>query len=314
MHPLTSRLAVRTLGTGGLLLFLSLAAPAFAAGPEVDGIIIGQTRCEDAIRTVFAQDRARVQAVTHVPGEGSMEVNGLRAMLKKPKGDQTPYKALYLENSQRDEKKALEQVARGPEKPGLDEETCFPYGWMSSRDWVTKALSLVEARRIHYATLGLKECPYDSRLFSVSVGDNPDIGIYCMDGVVALYDKRVPVEMPKVQQELTAKYGSGSDLGIDATLFEWATHQVKGFQSAALFTHDDGQILLVGLGDPEAPVSYTTGKGGEFQFTMPKKLVYAPKSEISYLSKALTEALQSDKKIYEKLVAQKPAKKKKKGH
>jgi hypothetical protein len=313
MHPLTSRLVVRFLGASGLLMFLSLAAPAFAAGPEVDGIVIGQTRCEDAVRTVFAQDRARVQAATHVPEEGSMEVNGLRVVLKKPKGDKTPYKALYLEESQHDEKKALEQIAQGPEKPGLDEETCFPYGWMSSRQWVTRALSLVEARRINYATLGLKQCPYDSRLFSVSVGDNPDVGLYCMDGVVAVYDKRVPVEMPKVRQELTAKYGSGSELGIDATMFEWATGQVKGFHSAALFTHANGQILLVGLGDPEAPVRYTTGKGGEYQFTMPKKLVYAPKSELSYLSKAIIEALQSDKKIYEKLVAQPSAKKKKKG-
>jgi len=275
MHPLTSRLAVRFLGAGRLLLCLSLAAPAFAAGPEVDGIVIGQTRCEEAVRTVFAQDRARVQAATHV-------------------------------------KKALEQIAQGPEKPGLDEETCFPYGWMSSRQWVTRALSLVEARRINYATLGLKECPYDSRLFSVNVGDNPDVGLYCMDGVVAIYDKRVPVEMPKVRQELAAKYGSGSELGIDATMFEWATQQVKGFHSAALFTHADGQILLVGLGDPEAPVRYTTGKGGEYQFTMPKKLVYAPKSELTYLSKAVSEALQSDKKIYEKLVVQ-PSVKKKKG-
>ncbi|HLL01022.1 MAG TPA: hypothetical protein VK539_10570 [Myxococcaceae bacterium] len=284
MHPLTSRLAVRPWGAGGLLLLLSLAAPALAAGPEVDGIVIGQTRCEDAVRTVFAQDRARVQAATHV---------------------------LYLEESQRDEKKALEQIAQGPEKPGLDEETCFPYGWMSSRQWVTRALSLVEARRINYATLGLKQCPYDSRLFSVSVGDNPDVGLYCMDGVVAVYDKRVPVEMPKVRQELTAKYGSGSELGIDATMFEWATEQVKGFHSAALFTHADGQILLVGPGDPEAPVRYTTGKGGEYQFTMPKKLVYAPKSDLTYLSKAVIEALQSDKRIYEKLVAPLSAKKKK---
>jgi hypothetical protein len=312
MHPLTSRLAVRALGASGLLLFLILTAPALAAGPQVDGIVIGQTRCEDAVRTVFAQDRVRVQAATHVLVEGSMEVNRLRAILKKPKGDQTPYKALYLEKSQRGEKEALEQVARGPDKPGVDEEACFPYGWVSSRDWVTKALSLVEARRFNYATLGLKQCPYDSRLFSVNVGDNPDVGLYCMDGVVALYDKRVPVAMSKVLEELTAKYGSGRDLGMDATLFEWPTQQVKRFQSAALFTHAGGQILLVGLGDPEAPVSYTIGKGGEYQFkfTMPKKLVYAPKSEISYLSKALTEALLSDKKVYEKLVAQLRAKKK----
>ena len=311
MHPLTSRLAVRPLGVGGLLLLLSLTTPALAAGPEVDGIIIGQTRCEDAVRTLFAQDRARVQSATQAPPEGSMEMNGLRASLKKPTGDKTPYKALYVEKSQRDEKEALEQVAKGPEKPGTDEETCFPYEWMSSREWVLKALSLTQkTRRIDYAALGLKECPYNTRLFLVSVGENRDAGLYCMDGVVAIYDKRVPVEMPKLQQELTAKYGSGSDLGIEPSVFEWATHQVKGFQSAVFFTHADGRILLVGLGDPEAPVSYTEGKGGKYQFTMPKKLVYAPKSDITYLSKTITEALLNDKTIYEKLAGQKPAKKK----
>ncbi|WP_163989064.1 hypothetical protein [Pyxidicoccus caerfyrddinensis] len=293
------------------ILLVGLAGPALASEQTVDGLIIGKTRCDEAIRTLYARDRERVQAATEVPAEGSMEMNGLRAMLKKPKGDKTPYKVLYVEESKHDEQRDLEAAAKGPELRGLNTEECNPYGYMAMDEMASRALNLDQPVQVDVAALGVKKCPYVTNFVSVGGMAHRDGRLLCLDGVVGIYSTQVRTEFPKLRQEWAAKQGAPKDLGIESLTIDINTMTATRFQSGAAFRHDDGLVLLTGLGSPPDGPAKVTRKGQDFIFKMPTELKHDATTEVTYLSKAAVATLEQDKKLYDELAAKAAARKKK---
>jgi hypothetical protein len=294
-----------------VLVLLGLSGPALAAEPEVDGLVIGRTPCAEAIRTLYARDRERVQAAKETPAEGSLEMNQLRALLQKPKDDKTPYKVLYAEESKLDEQKDLASAAKGPELPGLNTEECNPFGYLSMHEMATRALNLSAPVQVDVAALGVKKCPYGANFLSVAVTAHRDGRLLCLDGVVGVYSKLVRTDLPKVRKEWAAKQGVPKELGIEALTLDIDTMTAARFQSGAAFRSDDGVVVLTGFGTPpDGPVSVTK-KGKDFAYKTPTELTYDATTEIMYVSKAAVEALEKDKTLYDGLAAKQAARKKK---
>jgi hypothetical protein len=292
------------------ILLVGLAGPALASEQTVDGLIIGKTRCDDAIRTLYARDRERVQAATEVPAEDSLAMNGLRALLQKPKGDKTPYKVLYVEESKHDEQQDLEAAAKGPVPRGLNTEECNPFGYLGPHDMVSRALNLTAPVQVDVAALGVKKCPYGSNFLSAAVMVPRDGRLLCLEGVVGAYSKFVPTELPKLRQEWAAKQGAPRELGIEGLTVEFNTMTASRFQSGVAFRHDDGLVVLTGFGTPpDGPVSVTR-KGQDFVYKMPTALTFDARTEVMYLSKAAVDTLEQDKKLYDDLAAKAAARKK----
>jgi hypothetical protein len=293
------------------LLFLGLAVPALAAEREVDGLVIGKTPCAEAIRTIHAQHRERIQASTEAPpAEGSVELNMLRHQLKKPQGDTTPYKVLMAEQSKVDEAYYLEKAAKGHEPRGLNTEECNPFGFMSTYTTPLKALNLADPVQVDVTKLGLKKCPYGSDFISVSAV--PGVRLLCLDGVVAVYAKEVPVPLPKLKEELAAKEGTPRDLDIAALASDVNTMTVTLFYTGAAFRHADEAIVLEGYGtSADGPVKLRWKGRDLVHGKMPKALSFNPKSTVFYLSKAAIDTVERDQKHYDALRAKEAARKKK---
>jgi hypothetical protein len=292
------------------LLLLGLAVPALAAEREVDGLVIGKTPCAEAIRTIHAQHRERIQAATEVPAEDSVEMNSLRHTFKKPAGDKTPYKVLRTEQSKLDEAYDLEVAAKGPDKRGLNTEECNPFGYVSSYTMVSKALNLEEPVQLDVAKLGAKKCPYVSDFISLTTSI-PDVRLLCLDGVVALYSHRVPVPMPRLKQELAAKEGPPREVGIDSLGTDPYTMTAPRFHAGAWFRHEDGLIVIQGLGSPPGGPVKVKRKGDDFIHETPKELNFDPATYVFYLSKAAVDTLEQDKKLYDEFRAKAASRKKK---
>ncbi len=293
------------------LLILGLSVPTFAAERAVDGLVIGKTPCAEAVRTLHARHRERIQAATEVPADDSVEMNGLRHLFKKPAGDKTPYKVMRAEASKQDEAWDLEQVAKGFEKRGLNTEECNPFGYMSTYTMPLKALNIPDPVPLDVTKLGLKKCPYGSEFISVAAVI-PEVRVLCLDGVVAVYAKEVPVPMPKLTEELAAKEGPPRDLGFDVLGSDINVMEVSLYSAGTAFRHANEAIVIEGYGTAaDGPVKLKR-KGYDFiPVRSPKALDFQPKSTVFYLSKAAMDTVERDQKIYDELKAKAAARKKK---
>jgi hypothetical protein len=295
---------------GGLLL-VSLSSPVAAAEHEVDGLVIGKTRCEDAIRTVYARDRERLLAMDDVPHEDTQQFRALRMRLMKPRGDGTHYKELYVEASRIDEQADLAAVAKGPEEREVLSKECSPFGYIALHTMVFKALKLDAPVQVDVEALGEKTCPYGSNFISVAVAPHPKGQLLCLDGMVAVYSKQLPTELPKVKAEWTRREGAPRELGVEGLPIDLKTLTVNRFASGAAFQDEDGLVVLWGYGTPPGgPVKVARKRNG-FRYKVPKELVFEPTTQVIYLSKAAVDTLERDQRLYDDLAARAAAWKKK---
>lgn len=290
-----------------VFLLLGLAVPALAAGQQVDGLVIGKTPCAEAIRGVYAQDLARMQAL---PDEDAVARRGAHLGIRKTKGDSRSYQELYTEALRRHEKQDLETAAKGPGKRGLSPEECSPFGYLGPHAMVAKALNLEAGARVDVAALGVKKCPYGSRFVSVAVMA-PEVRLLCLEGVVGVYSKLVPAPLPQVREELAAKQGAPRDLGIHGLTVDLNTMTAPRFQAGAAFRHEDGLIVLTGFGSPPGGPLPVTQQGAELHHETPSTLNYDAQTEVLYLSRAAVDTLEQDKKLYDELSAKAAARQKK---
>ena len=208
-----------------------------------------------------------------MPSEGTVELHGVRAILKKPKSDKTPYKDLYVEASRRDEQKDLAAAAKGPEVRGLNTEECNPFGYMSMDEMASRALNLDVPVQVDVAALGEKKCPYVTDFVSVGVIAHPNGGLLCLDGVVGVYSAG-PHGAPQAEAGAGREAGTPQELGIKGLTIDINTMTAARFQHGAAYRRENGVLVLTGLGQTARRPVRVTRKRKDFIYKMPTELNY----------------------------------------